>query len=90
MYPTPRERKERGRDRCWPTQAPAIEILDSGRRHSAVSFVLADPVSLSLGTLVWFARLFIRLLVRIQNEGCAFCGLYHSDRLISKRDFPAH
>ena len=88
MYPTARERKERGSDRCWSTQAPRL-MVGFGRLYSAVSFVLANFVRLSLGPLVWVPRLFVRLLVRLQNEGRALCGLHAPDGFITQRDFPS-
>jgi hypothetical protein len=88
MYPTTRECEQRGNNRCWPTQTATVaEDLDSDRSHHPVLFILTDSVSLPVGAVVWFAWLFIGLLVRLQNEDRAIRDLHHPDCVIAKRDF---
>src|SRR6185295_7070924 len=51
--------------RRWTTQTPPSENLARRRRDSAVIFALANRLDLHLGTVVWIARLHVRLLVHL-------------------------
>src|SRR5688572_26200569 len=89
MYATAREHKERGcNNRRWTTQTPSLEAVANRGRHPAVPFLLTDSFCLSIGTVVWLARLFIHLLVRLQNQDRALRDLRRSDCAVAERDVP--
>src|SRR5690242_18932829 len=89
MYPTTHERKECDDNRCWPTQTPASESVDHCRRYSGVSVALAPAFSLSFGALVWLARLFLSLLVRLQSQTRTLRDFYSPYGVTTQRDIPA-
>src|SRR5687767_146142 len=89
MYPTASERERYRCNRGWPTQKATVPDLDHRGCPDSVLFVLANNLGLSFCPLVWFTRLLVSLLVRVQDETLAVRGLYSSDRVAVKRDFPA-
>ena len=66
-----------------------MEDMDPCRGDHPVLFVLTNNLGLSVCPLVWLTRLFVSLLVRIQDETRTVRGLYSSDLFTAKRDFLA-
>ena len=89
MYPTARERERCRCNRGWPTQKATVPDLDHCGCPDSVFIVLTNNLGLPFCPLVWFTRLLVSLLVRIQDETRAVRGLYSFDCFTVKRDLPA-
>ena len=63
--------------------------MDRRRGDSVVVFTLSNRLNLHLGIMVWFTRLLVCLLVRLQSEAHTFLRLRDTDRVTTERDVSA-
>ena len=87
MYPTPREcTGYRCNNRRWATQAPSLATVAAGRFDCRLYRAVANGVGLFVGAVVRITRIFVGLLVRLQDEVRALCRFRNPDSVIAQRD----
>ena len=67
----------------------ALENMDPRRGDPVVVLLLASRFDLYLGAVVWFTRLLLSLLVRLQSKTRIFLRLRYIDRVTAERDVSA-